>query len=38
MSEQAVRTTAAMMAVAVRILLRIIGKTPEERMRSAFRN
>ena len=38
MSEQAVRTTAAMMAVAARILLRIIGKTPEERMRSAFRN
>gem|GEM_PF-5064793 len=31
MSEQAVRTTAAMMAAAAKSLLRIIGRTPDKR-------
>jgi hypothetical protein len=31
MSEQAVRTTAAMMAIAAKSLLRIIGKAPDKR-------
>jgi hypothetical protein len=38
MSEQAVRTTAAMMATAAKSLLRIIGRTPDKRGERALRN
>jgi len=38
MSEQAVRTTAAMMATAAKSLLRIIGRTPDKRGERALGN
>jgi di/tricarboxylate transporter len=38
MSEQAVRTTAAMMAAAAKSLLRVIGKTPDKRRVRALGN
>jgi hypothetical protein len=38
MSEQAVRTTAAMMAAAAKSLLRVIGKTPDKRRERALGN